>query len=288
MRARAELAVEGPGGPAGSRIARLRSDGPLLLRPAIATGPEPFRRWGLAGPGTVRVARVAGTGGPLGGDDLRLHVDVGAGAALVLRDVSATVAQPGPHGEPCRIRTTVQVGQDATLTWLPEPVIAARGCDHHVTTYIDLMPGARLLLREELLLGRHGETPGACRQRLRVCRSGRAEYDQELILGPDAPGWQGPVVTGGRRALGSLLVVDPYWESNPEALPAATSRPDTALLPLSASTVLFTALAEDALDLRRRLDAGLTELEEGAGPGELEEAGPGELEEEASRAAVRS
>ncbi|MFF1759533.1 urease accessory protein UreD [Streptomyces sp. NPDC058266] len=119
------------------------------------------------------------------------------------------------------------------MTWLPEPVLAAGGCDYHVTTYIDLMPGARLLLREELLLGRHGETPGACRQRLRVRRSGRAEYDQELILGTDAPGWQGPAVTGGRRALGSLLVVDPYWVSTrmPCPLPRPVPTPHSSRCP---------------------------------------------------------
>ncbi|MFD3563986.1 hypothetical protein ACFWVU_30650 [Streptomyces sp. NPDC058686] len=79
------------------------------------------------------------------------------------------------------------------------------------------------------------------------------------------------------------------WLPEPVIAAGGCAPPDTALLPLSASTVLFTALAEVALDLRRRLDAGLTELEDGAGARELEDgAGPGELEGEASTAAVRS
>lgn len=279
MRARAELAVAlapAAGGRTRSRVSRLRSDGPVLLRPAIATGAEPLRRWDLEGPGAARVARVAGAGGPLGGDDLRLRVDVGPGAALVLRDVSATVALPGPHGDVSRMDTSVRVGRGATLVWLPEPVIAARGCDHHVSTRVDLDRGARLVVREELLLGRYGEaeTPGTVRQRLRVCVEGRPVYDQEIAVGPGAPGWQGAAVTGGRPALGNVLVLDPEWGTGRYGLPRVEARADAALLPLSDAAVLLTALADDALALRRVLDAGLAGLEDGAVPAEAPAAGP--------------
>lgn len=274
MRARAELAVvQAPAaeGRTRSRVSRLRSDGPVLLRPAIATGAEPLRRWDLDGPGTARVARVAGAGGPLGGDDLRLRVDVGPGAALVLRDVSATVALPGPHGEVSHADTSVRVGRGATLVWLPEPVIAARGCDHRVSTLVDLDRGARLVVREELLLGRYGESqsPGTVRQRLRVCVEGRPVYDQEIAVGPGAPGWRGSAVTGGRPALGNVLVLDPEWGTGRYGLPLVEARADAALaalLPLSDAAVLLTALADDALALRRVLDAGLAGLEEASAP----------------------
>lgn len=155
----------------------------------------------------------------------------------------------------------MRVADGATLVWLPEPVIAAQGCNHHATTNISLEPGARLLLREELLLGRHGEGPGAIRQRLRVTRGRHPLYDQELAIGPDAPGWQGPAVTGGRRALGSLLVIDPHWDTDDLTLPTVKQTgTNAALLPLPGPAVLFTALATDGLNLRRRLDTALAEL----------------------------
>jgi urease accessory protein len=263
MRASAHLSiarVHSPDGRGRSRVTRLRSDSPIVLRPTIATGADPLPRWNLAGTGTARVAWTAGAAGPLGGDDLRLSVEVGVGAALVLRDVSATLVLPGPHAQRSHSRTTIRVGADATLVWLPEPLIAARGCDHRVTTTVLLEPGARLLLREELLLGRHGESPGAVRQRLRVCVGGRPLHDQELGVGPDFPGWDGPATTGGRRALGSLLVVDPYWLAEPQTRPVTRAEANVALLPLSDSAVLVTALADDALELRRRLDTGLSHL----------------------------
>jgi urease accessory protein len=157
------------------------------------------------------------------------------------------------------------VGTDATLVWLPEPVIAAHRCDHHSATHIDLDPGARLLVREELLLGRHAEPPGTIRQRLRVTRGHQPLHDQELTAGPGVPGWQGPAVTGGRRALGSLLLVDPHRWADPDALPVATTDTDLALLPLGGPALLITALADDATTLRGRLDVALAAV--GRDPG---------------------
>ncbi len=68
-------------------------------------------------------------------------------------------------------------------------------------------------------------------------------------------------MTGGHRALGSLLVVDPDWPDHPAGLPAPAAGVDTALLSLSGPAVLITALANDGLALRHRLDTGLAEVE---------------------------
>lgn len=187
---------------------------------------------------------------------------MGQGAALVLRSVAASLVLPGPHGTPSCSEVTVRVGQDATLVWLPGQVIAAGGCRHDALTHITLEPGARLLSREELLLGRHGERPGTVRQRLRVTLAGRPLHDQELFVGPDAPGWVGPAVLGGRRAVGAVLVVDPEWTDPAEGRHhfTVTTGTDAALLPLGGPAVLLTALAHDALTLHRRLDSLLDGL----------------------------
>ena len=265
MRACARLAVTGVAGASGTartRISRLRSDPPLVLRPTSPVGPEPLRRWDLRGPGTARVSLVAGAAGPVGGDQLRLDIDVHSGAALILRAVAATVVLPGPHGQPSHQEVAVRVTAGATLVWLPGPVIAAHGCDHRAVTHIHLEPGARLLVREELLLGRHGERPGSVHQRLRVRLGDRPLHDQGLRVGPEASGWDGPAVLGGRKAVGSLLVVDPDWATEGALrLPAAAAGADTARLPLDGPAMLVTALAPDALALRHRLDAGLARLE---------------------------
>lgn len=260
MHSRARLAVAArPGFPARTAITRLRSDGPCVLRQTIARRSAPILGWDLVGSGAAWVSRAAGAAGPLGGDDLRLEVDIGPSAALVLHDVSASLALPGAHREPSISEVVVRVGAGATFVWLPQPLIAADRCHHRSSATIELAPGARALVREELWLGRHGEAPGSIRQRLRVCLGQRAIYDQEIAAGPAFPGWEGPAVTGGRRALGAILLVDPMRE--PNALPAARDgRADCVCLPLDGSGLAISAVGDDGLAVRCRLDAALAEL----------------------------
>jgi urease accessory protein len=258
MRACAALATEHTataGGPGRSRVTSLRSQAPLMLRLTMPKGPEP---WTAGAPDVARVCVAAGAAGPIGGDHLALHVDIGPGSTLVLGEVSATLLLPGPCGEQSRTRVRVHVGAGATLVWLPEPVIAAHGCQHLGDVRVDLDPGARLLLREELLLGRHREQPGTVHQRLQVRLDGQPLLHQHLALGPGAAGWDGPAVTGGHRAIGSVLVVDPAWtDATP---PAAALDGDSALLSLAGPAVLISTLTTDSLTLRRSLDASLKTL----------------------------
>lgn len=272
MRAAARLVVA-PGRAVDepTRVAVLRSQAPLVLRPTKPFAEHPMPSWQLGMP-PCQVSLAAGAGGPVGGDQLSLEIEVCAGSALVLRSVAATVALPGPHAEPSRLQVTIRVGAGATLVWLPGPLIAAARCDHEVVTRIDLGAGARLLTREELVLGRHGEEPGRVRQRLRVCLEGRPLHDQRLHVGPHAPGWDGPAVTGGRRAIGTLLVVDASPDaslgrhdprgggSGRRAVPGDDH--DTAVMPLPGPGVLVSALAPDSLTLRARLDVALHRLQQ--------------------------
>jgi urease accessory protein len=157
IRARASLATELhlPAQGAGrTRVSTLRSEAPLILRPALPKAREP---WAAHAHDVARVSLAAGAGGPVGGDELHLQVRVGAGSSLVLAEISPTLALPGPHGGQSRLRVDVEVAAGGTLIWLPEPVIAARGCDHLTDVRVELDEQARLFLREELLLGRHGE-----------------------------------------------------------------------------------------------------------------------------------
>ncbi|MFE2179296.1 urease accessory protein UreD [Streptomyces sp. NPDC059455] len=240
VRATARLVAEADGR-GGTALPVLAGDGPLALR----------RTRGAVGEASVTV--VGAMSAPLGGDRIALEVTAGPDARLRVGSAAATIALPGRAAGPAYYEIRLTVADGATLHWLPEPLISAHGSELLMTTRVELAPTARLVLREEQILGRTGESPGRLISRLTVRRAGRPLLDQELAHGPGAPGWDGGAVLGGHRAVGQLLVVDPAYDSRP-ITPRALA--ETAVLtPLTGPAALATAVAPDALHLRRALDA---------------------------------
>lgn len=227
MKARARL-VAAPGG----RLAVLRGEPPLLLR--------------RTGPATVHL--VGGAAGPLRGDDLRLEIEVEAGAELTVRSVAAQLALPGRPGlPPSRLEIRAVVGPRATLHWLPEPLIAAAACDHRAVTRVEVAAGGRLLWRDDLVLGRHGERSGSLRTSGLFRYAGKTVYRHDLAVGPDAPGSAAPAVLHEAQALGTLL-----------ALPGVARCPSpgagVAAMPLAGPGVVVTALGADIRGVKAVLD----------------------------------
>ncbi|MET8095525.1 urease accessory protein UreD [Streptomyces sp. NPDC005236] len=242
--ARVEARDDGRGG---TSLPVLDGEGPLALRRIRGSGSE------------ARVMLVGAMSGPLGGDHLAVEVRVGPGARLRFGSAAATIALPGQAKGEARYDLRLDVADGGELWWTPEQLISAGGSELSVSSQVDLRGDARLVLREEQILGRVGEEPGQLVSRLTVRRDGRALLDQELACGPGAPGgWDGPAVLAGHRALGQLLVVRPEFEKDmPAARPLGEG---AALTPLAGPAVLLTALAPDALRLRRLLDEALREL----------------------------
>lgn len=219
----------------------LVSDGPLAVRRTRATGPY------------TRVTVVGAMSAPLGDDRLAIEADVGEGTRLLVDSAAATIALPGRTPGQAHYDVRLTVGEDAELRWLPEQLISAYGSDLRMRTRVELAATARLVLREEQILGRYGEQSGTLATRLTVHRAGRPLLDQELGYGPGAPGgWDGAAVLAGHRAVGQLLVVDPEFEDKP-AEPQLLGE-TAALTPLAGPAFLVTAVARDARQLRRVLD----------------------------------
>jgi urease accessory protein len=223
----------------GTRLAVLRGESPLLLR-----------RTGTHSGGGVTVHLVGGAAGPLRGDDLRLEVTVGAGAQLTVRSVAAQLALPGRPGlPPSRLTIHATVATGGTLHWLPEPLIAAAGCDHRAVTSVEAAAGAAVLWRDDLVCGRHAEESGSVRASTTIRYAGRTLYRHDLAVGPVAPGWDGSAVLGEGRALGTLVLAPA------EALPAAPAPTSTAaVMPLSGPGVVATAVGADIREVKAALD----------------------------------
>ncbi|WP_328785915.1 urease accessory protein UreD [Streptomyces canus] len=234
-------------GRGGTALPVLESDGPLALRRTRGSGTE------------TRVMLVGAMSGPLGGDHFTVEADVLKGARLRLGSAAATIALPGQTKGEARYDVRLTVADGGELHWLPEQLISAGGSDLCVTTRIDLGATSRLVLREEQVLGRAGEEPGRLSSRLVLRVAGRTVLDQELACGPGAPGgWDGPAVLAGHRAVGQLLVVRPEFAEEP--VTAQVLGQGAIVVPLAGPAALVTAVAPDALLLRRVLDEALATL----------------------------
>jgi urease accessory protein len=224
-------------------LSRVRAQAPLLPR-----------RTGTCRDGAALVHLVGGAAGPLGGDRLALEIDVGPGAALEIRSVAATVALPGPRPGAGSVQTVcVRVAGGATLRWLPEPLIAACGCDHTVLSTVAVEAGGRLLWRDVLACGRYGEEPGDVRVGLSVRYGGRPLLVHELAVGPAATGWAGAAVLGGAQAVGSMLYAGPGGASATGSASGASATGSAAVLPLAGPGVLTCAVGADADEVGRLL-----------------------------------
>jgi urease accessory protein len=235
-------------GRGGTALPVLEGEGPLALRRTRASGDE------------ARVMLVGAMSGPLGGDHFAVEAEVGEGARLHVGSAAATIALPGQAKGDARYDVRLDVRAGGELRWLPEQLISAQGSDLYVSTRVELRSGARLVFREEQVLGRVGEQPGRLTSRLTVRLDERPLLDQELSCGPGAPGgWDGPAMLGGHRALGQLVVVRPEFEQEPPV--ARLLGEYAALMPLAGPAALVSALAPDALLLRRVLDEALRTLD---------------------------
>lgn len=231
MRSRAFLRAEATA--TGTRLVHLRSAPPLSLRPTPHA-----------------VVLVGSAAGPVGGDDLHLIVELGDHAQVTLTTVAASVALPGRNSAPSRLRVTARLGRAAGLRWIPGPLVAAAGSDHHTFADVDLAESAWLEWRDELILGRYGEAPGSCRTQMRVDYAGHPLTRHELHT--DLPAAHGPAGLNHAQAAGSLLLVDDgLADAETDAF-----APNAALLPLDGPGAFVNALASDAVELRSLLDHG--------------------------------
>jgi urease accessory protein len=233
--------VARPDGRGGTALPVLEGEGPLAPRRTRADGDQ------------ARVLLVGAMGGPLGGDRFEVEARVAAGARLCVGSAAATIALPGQSGGEAHYDVRLSVADGGELHWLPEPLISVAGSELSVTTRVDLAAGARLVLREEQILGRVGEESGRLVSRVTVRIAGRCVLDQELACGPGAPGgWDGPAVLGGYRAVGQLVVARPGFGHLEPTVGILGER--AAIAPLAGPAVLVSAVAADGLRLRRVLD----------------------------------
>ncbi len=138
----------------------------------------------------------------LAGDAIEIDVTVDAGARLDLIEPGGTVAFD-MRGGAASWSVLITLGPGATLTWAGEPLVVSAGAEVQRRTVARLAPGATMLMRESLVLGRYGEAPGTIRQRTDVT------LDRIPLLVEDLPldATTTPALLGGHRVISSVLAV---------------------------------------------------------------------------------
>ncbi|MCQ1947693.1 urease accessory protein UreD [Arthrobacter sp. zg-Y1116] len=155
------IAVEPSG--EGARFALLDQGHYLAPRP-VAGGSGGS---GGSGARQLRVALIGIHMMLLGGDDVRIEVAVGPGVTLEVVEPAGMVAYDA-EGKQARWTLEAVLDEGAVLIWEGAPFVAAAGSNVLRETRVKLGVGARVLLRETLVLGRSGEEAGPLRSITRL------------------------------------------------------------------------------------------------------------------------
>lgn len=156
----------------------------------------------------------------LAGDAVEIDIGVDAGMSLDLVEPGGTVAFD-MRGASARWDVRIELGTGARLTWAGLPFVVSEGADVTRSLRVRCGDGARLLLREVLVLGRFGEGPGLLRQTSTVLDGeGRPVLVEDLPLGPDSTA----LLLGGHRVLSSVLALgaDLPHDDHPDRFDLAT------------------------------------------------------------------
>lgn len=154
-------------------------------------------------PTSAYVALIATNALLLAGDAVRLDIRIDEGLSLDLIDIAATVAYSG-RGGTCSWSANLGVSEGASLTWLGEPFVVATDARAVRETHADVADGGSLVLRDTLVLGRHGERGGDLRAVTNLSYAGRPALVEEFHLSPDddAPG-----IRGGHRVIDQITTL---------------------------------------------------------------------------------
>lgn len=175
-------------------------------------------RWAHAWPvvvrrtGPARVHLVHAAGGPLGGDELALDLDLGRDTVLAVHSAGATLVQPGAGedaGVPARWTVTARVGAGGRLDWAPQPTVVSDGAALESSLRVELGPDAAATVREVVVLGRHDQRGGRHTGAVEVVVDGAPLLVHTTVVDGADPALCGPAGTAGARAFGTLVCAGP-------------------------------------------------------------------------------
>jgi len=206
-RAQARLRFETTGGADGATRHQGGATAPLKIQRAFA-----------AADGRCQLPLLHTGGGLVGGDELAIEADLGAGSRALITSVAAqkvygTVGRSRrvPAGSWTHQTLDFRLAAGADLEWLPQELVVFRDGLFQQTCRVELADGASWLGAEVVRLGRSadGETLGSGRWRslLEIRRQGQWELVDRLELG--GASLESPHGLGGQPVFASLVWAAP-------------------------------------------------------------------------------
>jgi len=227
----------------------LRGDGSTALPTLGSTAPVKL----MPTPDGVFIVGTAAA--PLNGDRISLDIYVAPHTELTLRTVAASLAWPGTSPIPSQFAINARVGEGASLSWLPEPLVPVAGSRHRMVANVELAEQAQLIWREEIVLGRHKEAPGELSSRLKITEPAGPILRQEIVIG--ASHFDSPVVLGEAGATGTVTIVGRAASASGFAgFPLTEGDAEAAIHQLETGGQQVAVSAVDSVQLRKLLDAG--------------------------------
>jgi urease accessory protein len=200
-------------------------------------------------------------GGLTGGDRMRLMVEAGPGARMVLTSQAAERAYRAAGDQMARVDGRISVGPGARVDWLPQETILYDGAALARRMRVDLAEDARFMGVETLVFGR-----AAMGERIRqlelsdrweIRRGGRLVLaDAVRITGDAAELMARPGAGGGAGAVAWICLVAPEAETCLEPLRAALG----AASLVRPGVLVARAVAEDSFLLRRAIVPAIEEI----------------------------
>ena len=225
-----------------------------------------------AAPPTAMLLNTAG--GITGGDTFDISAHAETGSHLTLTTQAAERIYAANSGATGKVLTQLEVGENASLWWLPQETILFDKSALDRRLHVDLGENAEALLVEPLVFGRtaSGEVLNHCllRDRVRITQNGRVIYADGIAVDTPAIGQlTHPAIADGAGAMATLVQIGPRAQPNLDPVRERIAQNSSNLAGASLLTpeiLVLRALAPDSFALRQLLLPILDDLTGGRLP----------------------
>nr|VFJ62474.1 MAG: urease accessory protein [Candidatus Kentron sp. FW] len=154
-------------------------------------------------------------GGVVGGDELRLDVDMSPDAqALITTPASGKFYRS--NGQEAGLRQNIHLSDNTSLEWMPQYNIFFSGCKARLETNISMVGSACFIGWEITALGRSASrktfTRGIVHQRFQITRDGRLAFIENNRITGDSPALNEYWGMASSQVMGTLLAVPVHDE----------------------------------------------------------------------------